>query len=49
MKIYRNELVRNLGGRKRDKRKTRTLCYPGSGPLKTNSEMEMWEISGTTS
>lgn len=43
MKTHSNELVRNPGGRKWGKRKTRRLCDPRSGPLESNSEMEIWE------
>lgn len=49
MEIYRNELGRHPGGRKGGKRKTRRLCYPRSGPLERNPEMEIQDLSGITS
>lgn len=44
----RNELGRHPGGGKGGKRKTRRLCFPRSGLLERNPEMEIQEISGTT-
>lgn len=43
MKIYRNEFVRNLGGRKWGKRKIRRFCDFRLGFLELNFEMEIWE------